>query len=295
MFNDTLSNRPAKFPVAVVADSAASIPAECLHHPQLSIVPMRLTLDGRSYLDGKDLSTAEFYRLQRSSNVVPSTAAPSPADFRQAFIAASEVAEAVICITVSSRYSSSSDAANSAVEEMSREHRDTDIHVVDSQTAGGGEGLAVLEALRAAEAGLSLNEVDKSAWAVIKRVRLVAMLDTLHYLWKGGRVPRLAMAGASLLRIKPIFGLRLGEAEGLARPRTRRRAMGRLLEYVGRDAAAGPVHACVMHADCPDDAEGIRAKLEETFDCRELYISELTPVLGAHIGPGMVGIAWWSE
>lgn len=258
---------------------------------------MRLTLDGRSYLDGKDITPAEFYRALRSSKNPASTAAPSPAAFLDAFTEAIGIAESVVCITVSSRYSSSSDAASTAAKGA---HQDKDmsgnqILVVDSQTAGGGEGLVVLEALRAAEAGLSLGDVKHKACDVIQKVRLVAMLDTLHYLWKGGRVPRLAMAGTSLLKIKPIFELRLGEAGFLARPRTRPRAMGRLQEYVAKYAGGGPLHACVMHADCLDDAEEIRAALDASFECRELYISELTPVLGAHIGPGMVGIALWSE
>ncbi|MDA0770696.1 MAG: hypothetical protein BZY79_00990 [SAR202 cluster bacterium Casp-Chloro-G4] len=290
-----MNDYPPKLPVAVVADSAASVPAEIQTHPQLLIVPMRLTLDGKSYLDGEEIAAADFYRRQRLSDSVPTTAAPSPAAFLDAFRAASNIAESVICLTVSSRYSSSSDAANAAAVEASEEMVNLQISVVDSQTAGGGEGLIVLEALRHAEAGLTLYGVERSTNAVIQRVRLVAMLDTLHYLWKGGRVPRLAMAGTSLLNIKPIFELRLGEAGSLARPRTRRKAMGRLLGYVTKHTTGSPIHACVMHADCPGDAEEIRATLESNVDCQELYVTELTPVLGAHIGPGMLGVAFWSE
>lgn len=286
-----MNDSPPRFPVVVVADSAASIPAESLADPRLLIVPMRLALDGQQYTDGVDMNASEFYRLQKSSSAVASTAAPSPEAFLDVFREASRIARAIICLTVSSRYSSSTNAANSALKEMGG----FPIMVLDSRTAGGGEGLVVLEALRAAESGLPFDEVVKRTCAVIEKVRLVAMLDTLHYLWKGGRVPRLAMAGASLLNIKPVFELRLGEAGNVARPRTRRRAMGRLLDYVTKNAGSGPIHACVMHSDCLDDAMELETALASTFECKELYISELTPVLGAHIGPGMAGIAFWSE
>lgn len=286
-----MSDTNSKFPVAVVADSAASIPEDFRGHPQLVIVPMRLTLDGHSYFDGQDITPADFYRMQKASSEVATTAAPSPAAFLDAFEEVSRIAESVICLTVSSRYSSSSEAANVAARDMAG----TPIRVVDSQSAGGGEGLILLEALRSAEAGQSLDLVEQRTNFVIQRTRLAAMLDTLHYLWKGGRVPRLAMAGTSLLNIKPIFELRLGEAGSLARPRTRRRALNRLVEYVVKNANGNPIHACVMHSDCPADAEEIRATLENRFDCRNLYVTELTPVLGAHIGPGMVGIAMWTE
>ncbi len=281
----------SKFPVAVVADSAASIPGEYQSHPLLSIVPMRLTLDGQSYMDGKDITPTDFYHKLRSSTGVATTASPSLASYLEAFEKVKQIAQSVICITVSSRYSSASEMANAAAREMP----DLPIRVVDSESAGGGEGLILLEALRAAESGLTPDAVKMRTDAVIQKTHLVAMLDTLHYLWKGGRVPRLAATGTSLLNIKPIFELRLGDAKSLSRPRTRRRAMDRLLEYVEKNSGVKPIHVCVMNADCIDDAQDIYARIKTSFDCSEIYISQLTPVMGAHIGPGMLGIALWSE
>lgn len=285
----SLSN--SKIHVAIVADSAASIPDEYQSHPLLSIVPMRLTLDGQSYMDGRDITPTDFYRKLRSFTGVATTSAPSLASYKEAFEKASKLADAVICITVSALYSSASEAASSAAKDMP----DLPIRIVDSQSAGGGEGLILLEALRAAESGLTPDAVEMRTDTVIQNTRLVAMLDTLHYLWKGGRVPRLAAAGTSLLNIKPVFELRLGDAQSLSRPRTRRRAIDRLLEYVEENSSAKPIHVCVMNADCIDDAQDIYARIDASFDCSEIYISQLTPVMGAHIGPGMLGIAFWSE
>ena len=135
----------------------------------------------------------------------------------------------------------------------------------------------------------------KIAKAISEKVRLLAFVDTLYYLWKGGRVPRLAHAGTSLLKLKPVFELAQGEANSLARPRTTRRAIERLVELMHDRVSSEAVHATVMHADAANAAEELRVRVESEFDCAELFVSEFTPVMGAHIGPGLVGVAFWCE
>ena len=105
----------------------------------------------------------------------------------------------------------------------------------------------------------------------------------------------IAHAGTSLLKIKPVFELHRGEIQSIARPRTRRRATDRLLSLMTERTASGVVHASVMQADAPDDAEALRERIASEFDCKELFVSEFTPVMGAHIGPGMMGVAFWCE
>ena len=137
--------------------------------------------------------------------------------------------------------------------------------------------------------GNSLEKTIDVAQGVIPRIRLLAFLDSLHYLWKGGRVPRIAHAGASLLRIKPLFELSQGEVQTLARPRTHKRAMRRLLELMRERVAVGRLHAAVMHVEAEDAAEELRRQVEAEFSCEELHVSEFTPTMGAHIGPGLLG------
>ena len=134
-----------------------------------------------------------------------------------------------------------------------------------------------------------------AAEGVIPRVRLLAFVDTLYYLWKGGRVPAIARVGSSLLRIKPIFELAQGEIRTVARPRTRKRAMSRLLELMRERAEPNRIHVSVLHADAHEAAEEMRQLIEAEFRCEELFIGEFTPVMGSHIGPGLVGVAFWSE
>ena len=134
-----------------------------------------------------------------------------------------------------------------------------------------------------------------NAMRVIERVSLLAFVDTLRYLHRSGRVSLVAYIGASLMMIKPLFRLRHSEIATLSRPRTRRTAIRRMLELMKEGAGAGTLHAIVMHADALKDAESIRQSIADEFDCAELYVSEFTPAMGAYIGPGLLGIAFWSE
>ena len=281
--------------VAVVVDSAASFPLDMSTHPGLHIVPMRLSLNGKTYLDGQDLSPSQFYRMLKESDTLPSTSAPSPASFQEAFDKASEEAQSILCLTVAARFSASFDSAEVASRDFQKANPDVKVTILDSRSAAGGEGLIALEAWRVARQGGSLEKTIDVVNDVIPRIRLLAFLDTLYYLWKGGRVPRIAHAGASLLRIKPLFELSQGEVQTLARPRTHKRAMIRLLELMRERVEPGRLHATVMHVEAKEAAAEVRRQVEAEFSCEEHYVSEFTPTMGAHIGPGLLGIAFWSR
>ena len=287
---NTVSDR-----VAIVVDSAASLPAWALDDPLLHVVPMQLVIEGRTYLDGLELSPTEFYRMQRGLSETPTTAAPSPQSYMAAFEEAGRRSSSILCLCVARRYSIAHDSALLAVRQAQETLPDVQIAALDSGSAAGGEGLVVLEALRAARQGLDLVEVVKVARQVADKVSLVAFLDTLYYVWKGGRVPRIVYAGVSLLGLKPMFELTGGKVHGIGRPRTRARAMRRLVEAMHKRVGDRPVHACVMHGDCAGDAETLSRILESEFDCRELFVSEFTPVMGAHTGPGLLGLAFWAQ
>ena len=281
--------------VAVVVDSAASLSGRALDDPLLHVVPMQLVVAGRTYLDGQELSPTEFYRMQRGLSDAPTTAAPSPQSYMAAFEEAGRRSSSILCLCVARRYSAAHDSALLAVRQAQETLPDIQIAALDSGNAAGGQGLIALEALRVARQGLGLVEVVKVARQVAEKVSLVAFLDTLYYVWKGGRVPRIAYAGASLLSLKPMFELAGGEVQSIGRPRTRARAIRRLMEAMHERVGDRPVHACVMHGDCSDDAEELRRVLESEFECRELYVSEFTPVMGAHTGPGLLGLAFWAQ
>lgn len=169
------------------------------------------------------------------------------------------------------------------------------IEVVECTTAAAGQGLVVLAAAKAAASGESLTEVIETVRIVMQRVNLFATLDTLYYLVKGGRVPKIAALASSLLGIKPIFTINEGDAYPVTSVRTIRGAMNRILKIMRQKIVKRqPLHVAVMHADALGRAITLREQISSQFDYAELFITEFTPVMGAHTGPGVIGVAFYS-
>ena len=281
--------------VALVCDSSVCLPREIVDEYALHVVPMELSLKGKTYLDGVDISPQEFYSLLAQCEELPTTSAPSPASFIKAYTEGAAHAESVLCLTllstVSTTYHVALVAAEMAREALPKAH----IEVMDTHTAAGGQGLVVLAAARAAARDATLPQVKAEAQRVMQGVSLIAFLDTLQYLSRGGRIPRIAAWAGSALKLKPMMELSQGEIRPLERPRTRRRATERLLAIVHERVGNGAIRANVMHALALDDAQALKERLLSEFNCVEALVSEFTPVMGTHTGPGLVGIAFHRE
>lgn len=282
--------------VSIVIDSAASLPPELVSEagPLLGIVPHQLIIDGRTYLDGRDLPQADFYCMLRKMERPPMTSAPSPAHFLAAFEAASTISESIVCLVISPKFSTAYDSAFVAVREASERLPDIRIEVVDTESAAG-SGLLVTEAIRRALQGQGIDGVVERMRALVPRVKVIAFLDTLYYVWKGGRVPMIAHVGTSLLQIKPVFEMHRGEVRTVSRTRTARRAKAKLIDLLRKDVGDRKVHVGVLHGGARDGAQQLESQIVSEFDCAEHYVSEFSPVMGAHTGPGLLGIAYWSE
>ncbi len=278
--------------VAVITDSSADLPPELIARHHIIVVPLLLHWDGHEYRDGVDMMPGELYRRLRlaTNGRLPKTSTPSVGDFVRAYARAAQGAQAVVSIHLSSELSGTYRVAHAASDLV-----DVPVQVLDCRTAAMGCGFAVLEAARAAEAGADVEQVLERARQIARRARLYVTLDTLSYLHRGGHVPAIASVAGSLLRICPILTVENGPAQLAELPRTRRRAVARLLARMDEEIKARPVHAAVMHADVLDEAEALRREVAARFDCRELFTTDFTPVMGAHTGPGLLGVAWWSE
>lgn len=169
------------------------------------------------------------------------------------------------------------------------------IELFDSGTAAGGESLLVLAASQGIQQGLSLAELTGLVNRVAPGIRVVAFLDTLHYLAKGGRIPKMAAWAVSILNIKPVMELYHGEVHLVARPRSRSKATQRLLGILRKEAGPNPVHVNVMHANVPQEAEALKVRAAREFRCRTLLVSEFTPAMVVHTGPGLLGFAFYVE
>jgi DegV family protein with EDD domain len=277
--------------VAVVTDSVAMLPERLSRGLGIGVVPIVLNLGNRSYRDGIDLSTADFYQLLRTSEELPTTAAPSVGEFVQVYEEALTRGSTVVAIHVSSQMTSVHRIASMAAQAITRGQ----VHVVDSKSATMAEGFIAVAAARAARAGADLDAVMARAEEVRSSVRFFAFLETLEYLRRGGRVGGVAALMGNAIQLKPIVHLVDGQIAALARPRTRRKATQALLDRMLGDVGDRSVRVAVLHADSLDDAEELGRRVKDQFDCLELHVTELTPVMGTHTGPGLLGLAYYVD
>lgn len=277
---------------AVVSDSNVSLPADITRGLPLFFAPLEVRIGGRIYSDGVDIAPAEFYELLRSSAELPTTAAPSPGAFLDAIRRAGEAADEVVCVTLSAELSAAHSAAEEAVRLAATQLPHLRVALVDSRSAGAAQGLIALDAARLAASGASTNDVLARMERRIGDTQFIGYLDTLYYLWRGGRVPRLFMWMGSLLKIKPVLQLSAGRIGMVERPRTEAKALARLTAIAAERTAGCPTRAAVMHAAEPGKAETLAEHLRAQLQIEELFITEFTPAIGAHTGPGLVGCAF---
>lgn len=282
--------------VAIVAESTCCLPDELTERYGIGILPIPYVFGNQTYLDGIDLTRAEFYQKLSETRTPPKTSPPSPGEYLKAWKEAAKTAEAVVSVTVDSKVSTLQRSARLARELAPEVLPDTPVTIVDSLSAGMGQGFVVLAAARAADQGSTVDEVVKIAEAVSRDVRMIVTLDTLDYLAKTSRIPQVAAFLGGVLAIKPIIQISNGEIHPIGRVRTRRRSIEELFEQMRRMAPEGArLHVAVQHAQAAEEAAQFEARVRETFACEELYTTEFTPVMGGYCGPGLLGVAFYPE
>lgn len=282
--------------IAIITDTTACIPQDKVKEYGIELVPIELIFGDKVYRDGIDITPAEFYAMLRQADKLPTTSGSLPGAYLEAYRRASQRVDSILCITESSKFSGMSSSARLAMEMAKGGLPGLAIEVIECTTAAAGQGLVALEAARAAASGKSLAEVVEVVRGLMHRVHLFASLDTLHYLVKGGRVPQAAALVNSILKIKPVFSVNGGEAHTLALPRSTDSAINNILRLMGRKVDKGkPVYVAVMHADVLEQAELLRNRITSRFNCAEIFITEFTPVMGVHTGPGVIGVAFYCE
>jgi len=281
----------AKQPVAIVTDSASSLTPEMAREYNIHVVPIYVIFGKDVYRDGVDLDAEKYYHLLHSSKKLPTTAQPTAADFAEVYTRLGEQAEAIVSIHPSHKISATVDSARTAARQITT----VPVHVIDSRSVMISMGLTVLMAARAAQAGQSADQVIQLAKDLIDRMNVICMVDTLEYLHRGGRIGGAAALMGSMMKIKPILHIQDGLIEPLEKPRTKKRAMERLLALIEERTGGKPIRAAVVHCNVPDDAEALYERVQARFQCTELLSVEAGPVIGTHAGPGTVGLAFYVE
>ena len=274
--------------VAVVTDSASNIPFDLAREFDITVVPLYVRIGGTAFRDGVDILPAEFYRRLTESREEASTSASSPGDFLDAFRRTGQ--SEIVCVTVAEGMSSNHQQARLAAEQFAGR-----VEVVDSKSASMGEGFVVLEAGRRAAANASMEEVVQRALDVSRSVTFLAMVETFEYLKRSGRVTKLQAYAATMLDIKPVFAFRGGEAVPVARGRTRRRAVARIVEETLGQIGDRSAHVAVVHAAAENDAQSVLDQIQVRANLTERLVTEVTPVVGVHTGPGLLGVAFYCD
>jgi DegV family protein with EDD domain len=277
--------------VAIVTDSTAGLPAELVEELGIHVVPVPIIQDGQTFLDGVDITPTDVYRSLRAGEAEFTTSAPSVAEFLSVYRVAGQMASGMLSVHMSPELSHTYGVALAASEQVEA----VPTVVFNCNTAAIGQGFVVLEAARAAAAGAALEQVVRRAEEISAKIRFLFTLDTFEYLRKSGRMGGAAALLGNMLQIRPVLYLPRGTVEVFARPRTKGRALQLILDEMAKQPQDRPMHAGIAHADVQQEAEELRRTVAERFDCAELLVTEFTPVVGAHTGPGLIGIAFYTE
>jgi DegV family protein with EDD domain len=282
----------AKQPLAIVTDSTANLPQELVQKHNIRVIPQILNWEGESLLDGIDIFPDAFYRRLATAREIPTTSQPSPGQFLEFFNEVAETADSITGIFISEPLSGTLASAHAAVASMG----DYPIEIVDSRSTSLALGLLVLAGARAAEAGRNYQEVAGIVRGLVSRLRIMFVVDTLEFLHKGGRIGGAQRLLGSMLSMKPVLHLQDGRIEPLARVRTKRKAMQHLLDVATAELAGKQnIHGAAIGAAAPEDMGYLVQQFRERVNPVEMVQNELTPVIGAHVGPGTVGLAYYAE
>ena len=270
--------------VAIVTDSTADLPPQLAAARSISVVPLTLNFDGRSLLDGVDITPGEFYRKLPNVATHPTTSQPSPGRFAETYNSLLADHDAIVSIHISEKLSGTLDSAKQGAD-MTDPQR---VHVVDSQVVSMSLGLVVLGAALLASKGEDAAAIVNKVESLRPLVQTYFSVATLEFLRRGGRIGLASSMLGSVLQVKPVLCVRDGVVMPLERVRTFERALNRIVELARAVDRGYGICAVVGHAGAEADAERVGKALEPVAET--LMIQPLGPVVGAHGGPGVVGV-----
>ena len=277
-------------PVALVTDSTAYIPQNLLEQYHIRVAPQILIWGDESFQDGVDITPTEFYRRLATAKVLPQSTQPAVMSFVLIFSELVESGYDVLAVVISSKLSGTYQAAMQAREAIAN----GEIEVIDSRTTAMELGFHVLAAARAAEQGASLAECKAVAEQARQHTGVVLTVNTLEFLHRGGRIGGASRWFGTALRIKPLLEVRDGLVQPLEKIRTRRKALARLVEITVERAQQGghPIRLAALHANAEDDARWLLEQASAQLHPEEALVSDVSPVVGTHVGPGTVALAY---
>jgi len=277
--------------IVVVTDSTAYIPSQMLAGLSIPTIPLWVLWDGDRLRDGIDISPQEFYLRLQKSKTIPTTSQPSAGEFVEFFGQQAANADGIVGLFISSRLSGTVQSALAAKQQLGN----PSIRIVDSLSTTMGLGFAALAAARAAATGKSLDDVEAAAQDIRSRLQILFVVDTLEYLHRGGRIGGAKHLLGTALNIKPILALEDGAIEAVTQVRTKKKAIARMLDIAEERAAGNAiVEACLIDANSPQEGDAVAERVKDRFGLDVVGRSPLSPVIGHHVGPGTLGLVFYT-
>ena len=273
--------------VKVITDSTADLPPALAEELGITVVPLNVHFGTEVYRDGVEITADEFYRRLVTASRLPTTSQPTPGDFLSAYDEMGQTTDEIISVHISAKLSGTMNSATQAREEYGGESR---IEIIDSLQGSMGLGMLAIAAAEAARRGGSLDDVVTETRAALPNVGFIGLVDTLEYLEKGGRIGKAQAFVGSLLRIKPLLTIRDGEAHPLERARTRAKGVDRICELVQTEMPLKDL--AVVYTTTPDEARALAQRLQSFLPQGEVILSQVGPVVGTYLGPGVLGVAF---
>jgi DegV family protein with EDD domain len=281
--------------VMVVTDSTCNLPASVIQGLPIEVVPLHIIFNTMDiYLDGINITPQEFYNRLRDEKPVVSTSQPTPAALAQRYSQLADEGYDIISVHISSKLSGTINSAEQAKKTI----RNATIEIVDTFLASLPLGYVTLQVARAAAQGANLSECKNIAVETSKRCSAVFIVDTLEYLHRGGRIGGASAFFGTAFNIKPVLELKNGLIDAAGRVRTLNKAMDYILEVLENKIGPGVsnLHLSAMHAESPENAAILLEKARAKFNvANDSMVTDVTPVIGAHVGPGTIGIAYFAE
>jgi DegV family protein with EDD domain len=271
--------------VRIVTDSTSDLPAQMARELAITVVPLYVHFGAATYRDGIDLSTDDFYRRLAQSKVLPTTSSPSPGDFAEVYDRLAEETNEILVITISSKLSATYETAVKAKELRKSKAR---LEVIDSQSAVVGLGLITIATAKVAQAGASLDEVIDVARNCCQRVDFRMAFDTLEYLKRGGRIGTAQAFLGSMLKVNPVLTIKNGVTEGVARLRSRAKAIDYLCDFAMSFPDVEEI--AIEDATTPEEAAALVRRLSCRFSPDTIIRTKVSPVIGTHVGPRVLGV-----
>ncbi len=272
--------------VKVVTDSTSDLPAGVAEELGITVVPAYVHIDGKSYRDGVDITIDDMYRNMLDGAVHATTSAPAPGDFAEVYRKLSAETDGIVSVVVTSKQSAIYDSALVGRESVTGNCR---IEVVDSQSATMGLGLIAMAAARRAKEGAAFDEVLEAAKRAVPRTYGMALLDTLKYALRGGRLSRAGTLVGSLVRVKPMLSIKSGVIGPSGVTRTREGGLEKLLEFVKKHMPID--EAAVVYSTSLEEAQGLAQRIQDLSPRTRPIMARLGSALGVHGGPGTLAVA----